>query len=152
MAKGERSTRAVRTKENTALEHKETYDDNALPLAEEIERYKQIDPSFIPFIQEYIKNEQIARRENREAFTSLENRKLDLANDTNRKLFRLDLTTLILAATIVLGGMAVSAVLICVGQVLTGTIFSGLTLVYAANSFLNFRKVKSNHPKPKGGQ
>lgn len=67
-------------------------------------------------------------------------RKMGLLEGSTKKAYNIDRLTVMLAFIIIIAGMAFSYLLISVGQVITGSIFGGVTIILAANSFLNFRK------------
>lgn len=116
-----------------SFEQHESFDDSLLPDAAELSRLKEIDPTIIDWIKERTAREQESRLE-------LNNRKMDYMERSTNKAYNIDRLTSTYAFLIVIAGMVLSYLLINGGQVITGTVFAGATILYGANLFLNFRK------------
>lgn len=94
----------------------------------------------MPWLKERAANEQEFRHE---AYS----RKLDFAEKSTSYEFKLNMTGLIFAFFLMLAGLGVSAYLIYKGCILTGTIFSGLTLALIAATFITRKMPKADIPK-----
>jgi len=120
-----------------SYEHHESYDDSLLPDAAELSKLKELDPTIIDWIKLRAEKEQ----DNRLEFNS---KKISLIEKNTQRGFRIDVYTVTCALVVILSGMGLSCFLIHSGQVVVGSVFAGGTIILAANSFLNFRKVKEN--------
>ena len=119
--------------QGASFEHQESIDDSLLPDALELSKLKELDPDIISWIKERTAKEQDAR-------LSFNDRKMTVIERAQTKTFTIDIIALVLAFFIIMGGMLFSYLLISLGQVVTGSVFAGVTILFAANSFLNFRK------------
>ena len=142
MAKTERGVRARKGDEGLEVEHRETFDDNSIPPSEEIAKLSAIDPNLVPWLMSYLDKEQEERWNTAKSFHEIEKKKIELTESNQKRLYRLDVGSLTIAAIVLICGMAASVAFIYLGQTVTGTIFTGMTLVLAVNSFLNFNKSK----------
>lgn len=144
MAKQSRSVRqsqvASHQGRGASFEQHESYDDSLLPEAAELARLQELDPNIMQWIKDRTEKEQDARLE----FNS---RKMNLIEGSTRKAYRIDLLTSTYAFLIVVLGMGFSYLLVKEGQILTGSIFAGATILYAASLFLNFRKKHTKDTK-----
>lgn len=140
MAKHTKQTRGKHLISNQAsgvsFEQNESIDDGLLPEAEELAKLQALDPNIIEWIKARTEKEQDGRLD----FNS---RKMTLLEGGTRKAFQIDIYTITCALIVILAGMAVSVYLIEKGLTITGSIFAGATIVFAANAFLNFRKNKN---------
>lgn len=117
----------------TSFIHHESIDDSLLPDSQELSKLKELDPYVIDWVKERTAKEQDARLE----FNS---RKMSLLEESSKRTYKIDIFTISCAFLIIMAGMAYSYFLLEKGQTLVSTIFAGVTIVFAANSFLNFRK------------
>lgn len=125
-----------------SYEQQESIDDSILPEASELAKLKDIDAEVMPWIKERTAKEQDAR-------IDFNNRKMGLVEKGQKMHFFADMTAMVLAFLIIMAGMAFSAFLIVEKQVVTGSIFAGATILFAANAFLNFRKQANNQQEQK---
>jgi len=143
MAKHTKQTRGKHLighqQQGVSFEQNESIDDGLLPEAEELARLKALDPTIIEWIKTRTEKEQDGRLD----FNS---RKMALLEGGTKKTFQIDVYTITCAFIVILTGMVFSAYLIEKGLEITGSVFAGLTLVFAANAFLNFRKNKNIKP------
>ncbi|WP_026730218.1 hypothetical protein [Flavobacterium denitrificans] len=134
------------SKKNTHIQHTngkgvqqeqtEVFDDNLLPDASEIAALAVLDPTILEWLKSRAEKEQDFRHQ---AF----NKRSDLIDRNVATENNINILGLCFAFLIIMGGMAFSTYLITLGQVLTGTIFSGLTIVYAAALFIKGRKTET---------
>jgi len=140
MAKGKRSVKRTDVKgpqgNGVSYEHQESFDDNLLPDAAELERLHGLDPNIMDWMKETTTKEQKARHD----FNS---RKIGLFESSQRKSYRMDVIQATYAFVIILSGMLFSYLLIEKGELVYGSIFAGGTILFAANAFLKFRKTNS---------
>lgn len=113
------------------VEQHESYDDSFLPDSIELSRLKELDPEIISWIKEKTGKEQDHRHQ-------FDNKKYSLVNKGTNFAFAIDLITCSFALIVILASMYFSYFLIQKGQNLTGTIFAGATILFAANAFLKF--------------
>ena len=125
--------------ENVSYEQHESSDDNLLPDSTELSRLKALDPLVIDWIKERAEKEQDARLD-------FNTRKLALIERGQKMAFRIDLIAILCAFVITMTGMLLSYLLIQANQIVTGTIFGGATIVFAANAFLSIHR-KEKAPK-----
>lgn len=117
-------------------EHTEVFDDNLLPDAAEIKQLHDIDPDIITWLKSRAEKEQDFRHA---AF----NQRTKILEQDVKGSIRINMLGVIFAFIIIMSGMAFSTFLVYSGSVIAGTIFSGLTIVYAASLFLKKKtKVK----------
>lgn len=115
------------------VQHSEHYDDSLLPDAEELMKLKDLHPEMIKWIMERTVKEQDHRHQ-------FDNRKLKLLEGEQRKAFSLGIISATFAKIIILCGMVFSAFLVFYKLPVHGSIFGGITILLAANSFLKFGK------------
>ena len=140
MSKQERRVRQTNLQTNSAqgqqFEHTEVFDDNLLPDAMEIAKLHQIDPTILDWLKCRAEKEQEFRH------TTFSTRaKIIDKNEANNR--ALNIIGIICAFLIFGGGMAFSCFLIEKGCTVTGTIFTGFTLLAASSLFIT-RRVKAN--------
>lgn len=123
-----------------SYEHQESFDDNLLPDAAELERLHNLDPDIMEWMKATTGKEQSARHD----FNS---RKIGLFESSQKKSFRMDILQATYAFIIILSGMFFSYLLIEREEVIYGSIFAGGTILFAANAFLKFRKSVSKDPE-----
>ena len=132
MAKQTRSQKQVRVQshQGSGFQHENTeiFDDNLLPDASEISALSQIDPDILNWLKERAEKEQDFRHENFKKRTEI----LEADVKGTQALNKIGMTY---AFLIVMSGMGFSAFLIYLGHLLTGSVFSGLTITYAAALF-----------------
>ncbi len=121
-----------------SYEQHESIDDSLLPDAEELAKLKELDAGVVDWVKERTAKEQDARLE-------FNNRKMTLVEKGQRMAFTVDVIAIGAAFTITMSGMAFSYFLIQANQIVTGSVFAGATILFAANSFLNFRKKNQNN-------
>lgn len=132
MAKQTRSHKQVRVQSHKGSgyqhENTEVFDDNLLPDATEIQALAQIDPEILNWLKDRAEKEQDFRHEIFKKRTEI----LECDVKGNQ---RLNLRGMTYAFIIIMSGMLFSAFLIHLGHLITGSIFSGLTILYAAALF-----------------
>jgi uncharacterized membrane protein len=139
MAKHQQITKARGNSGGQQVERSVYVDDNLLPDAEEIQKLHAIDPNIMDWLKERAEKEQEFRH------VTFGNRTQIIASNEkhNRTLNTLGL---IFAFILMLSGMFYSAFLVHSGQSITGTIFSGATLLVGA-ALLITRKLNAS-PAP----
>lgn len=146
MAKTNRSVKRTNVQgpqgNGVSFEHQESFDDNLLPDAAELERLHDLDPNIMDWMKETTSKEQNARHD----FNS---RKIGLFESSQKKSFWMDVIQATYAFVIILSGMFFSYLLIEKGQLVFGSIFAGGTILFAANAFLKFRKSNSGESESK---
>ena len=116
-----------------SVENHASFDDSLLPDAVELAKLKELDPNVIEWVKTRTALEQDAR-------LSLNNKKIEIIEKDQIYRYNIDRIALLLAFLIVVFAMIISGFLIYKGQILTGSLFAGATILLAANSFLKFRK------------
>jgi uncharacterized membrane protein len=111
------------------LEHTEIFDDNLLPDACEIECLHKIDPTILDWLKERAAKEQEFRH-------SAYSQKLTVFNGQGKREHHLNLLGMTFAFILMILGFGISAFLIYLKYVITGTIFTGTTLVLIAATFI----------------
>lgn len=146
MAKHHRQTKQSnvidRHGQGVSYEHQESIDDSLLPEATELASLKELDPDVMSWIKDRTAKEQDARLD-------FNNRKMRLLERGQKMSYNIDLVAVVAAFTITMSGMLFSYFLIQADQIITGSIFAGSTILFAANSFLNFRKKNSGNTTSK---
>ena len=142
MAKQQRSVKNTQVQHvngnGVQQEHTEVFDDNLLPDATEIKELHSIDPNIMEWLKERAEKEQDFRHKYAEKRT-------DILECNVKGELRINTIGLIFAFLIIISGMCLSAFLVYLGHVVTGTIFSGLSIIYAAALFI--RRNKTNEKK-----
>lgn len=137
MAKQTRSQKQVKVQSTAGSgfhhENTEVFDDNLLPDASEISALSQIDPNIIEWLKDRAEKEQDFRHEITKERTEI--LKCDI-----RGVRRINTLGMTYAFIIIMAGMVFSGYLISLGHLLTGSIFSGLTVIYAAALFYKRKK------------
>jgi uncharacterized membrane protein len=123
--------------QGVSYEHQESIDDSLLPDAQELARLKEVDPSVMEWIKERTAKEQDARLD-------FNDRKMRVIERGQKMAYTVDLVAIVAAFVITMSGMGFSYYLIKANQIITGSVFAGATILFAANAFLNFRK-KDSH-------
>ena len=138
MAKGNRVVKRTDVQgihgNGVSFEHQESFDDNLLPDANELEKLQQLDPKIMEWIKETTSREQLARHD----FNS---RKIGLFESAQRKSFRMNTLQSTYAFLIIIASMFFSYFLIDKGHLISGSIFAGGTVLFAVYAFLNRSRV-----------
>lgn len=114
-------------------EHTEVFDDNLLPDATEIQALSIIDPNILDWLK--------SRAEKEQEFRHLSQNKRNEVLDRNVKgEIAINKLGLVFAFLIIISGMGFSSFLIYLGHLVTGTVFSGFTILYAAALFISKNK------------
>ncbi|MFY0598600.1 MAG: hypothetical protein JXR03_02940 [Cyclobacteriaceae bacterium] len=146
MAKHHRQTKQSnvvgRHGQGVSYEHQESIDDSLLPEANELASLKELDPDVMSWIKERTAKEQDARLD-------FNDRKMGLLEKGQKMSYRVDIIAILSAFIITMSGMIFSYILIQANQIITGSVFAGATILFAANSFLNFRKKNSSNVSTK---
>lgn len=116
-----------------SVENHASFDDSLLPDAVELGRLKELDPNVVDWVKDRTAIEQDAR-------IDLNKRKVAIIEKDQIYRYNIDRIALVFAFLIVVFAMGISGFLIYMGQVITGSIFAGATIILAANAFLKFRK------------
>lgn len=119
------------------LEQIETIDDNLLPDASEIEKLKAHDPEIMSWLKTRAEQEQSFRHE------TIKRRDNIVLIATGRE-FKLNIIGLLFAFIILLMGMSISAFLIYKGYIISGSIFTGSTIILGASLFIKRNKSKTD--------
>jgi uncharacterized membrane protein len=143
MSKSKKSVRqtniAARDGIGQQLEHTEVFEDNLLPDASEIERLQRIDPGILQWLKERAEKEQEFRHHSYQD-------KVKIIENQDKGTRRINTLGMILAFIIIAGGLVFSYFLVQTGSPITGTIFSGATLILAGSLFVGGKN--SNGPPP----
>jgi uncharacterized membrane protein len=125
MAKQTRSQKQIQVQNPNGKgyqqEHTEVFDDNLLPDAQEIQALHQIDPQILDWLKTRAEKEQDFRHIAHTKRTHI------IEKEINSE-YKLNILGIIFAFVIIISGMAFSTFLIHEKQIITGTIFSGLTI------------------------
>ena len=121
-------------------EQTEVFDDNLLPDASEIQALHTLDPNILEWLKERAEKEQEFRHSSHTKRNEIIDRNLKGEISTNK----LGLTY---AFLIIISGMGFFTFLIYLDHLITGTIFSGLTITYAAALFINKRNTEAAKQK-----
>lgn len=117
----------------------ELLDDNLLPSPEDLIKYKEVDPSIIEFLKERAKIEQETRHEFNREIIKLNKREQKLTHGLNY-------AALFCGLIIILSAMFLSYTLITNGQVVTGSVFGGIGILYVAYLFISVINRKATPP------
>ncbi len=132
MAKQTRSNKQVqvRSHQGHGIQHEQTevFDDNLLPDAAEIKALSEIDPEIINWLKTQAEKEQAHRH-------VIVTKRTEILECDVKGTQKLNMRGMTYAFLIIMAGMFFSAFLIYLGHLLTGSIFSGLTVLYAAALF-----------------
>ncbi len=133
------------SKKNTQINHPngrgiqqeqtEVFDDNLLPEASEIKALSTIDPNILEWLKIRAEKEQEFRHQ-------AHNKRNEIVDRNVRGEVSINKLGLTYAFLIIIAGMGFSTFLIYLEHLISGTIFSGLTITYAAALFLNKRKTE----------
>jgi len=119
----------IQAEENTI------HDNSLLPMADELERLVSIDKNILEWMQKRAEIEQDARIE-------FNNNRMNEYRTQGKRIFIINIISLIMAYSIIIGGGCASVFLAIKGMSIEGSILGGVTLVAAAGVFL--RKKKSD--------
>jgi len=136
MAKQRRRAQVSKTKNHQGHYVEETFEDNLLPDASEIEKLSKLDPNIIQWLKSRAEKEQDFRHK---TFT----KRVNLVSKTERGLRRINYLGLLFSFILLGGGMYLSYTLITEDHEILGSIFSGVMLISIASIFMS--KVKSNN-------
>lgn len=117
------------------LEQTITFDDSFLPSPNELREYKEINPDIVKLLIEASREEQKHRH-------YIDNQKIKAINKDSSSMHNINVLGMIFAFLIMAFGLALSAYLIYLDKILTGTVFGGATIIMAATTFLNHVKKK----------
>lgn len=126
---------------DTEYRASEQLDDHILPTAEELIRYKEVDPSIIEFLKERAKQEQNQRHKYNEEILIINKREQRLHHGLNY-------TALLFGFVIIMSAMYLSYLLISLGHVVSGSIFGGIGIFYVGYLFTSVVK-RSNESSNK---
>lgn len=121
-------------------EHTQTFDDNLLPDAVEISKLQQLDPNIMEWLKSHADKEQAFRH------NSVQKRDQIIHANVKGEI-NLNFYGITCAFLIILSGMALSAFLIEKNHVITGSVFSGFTLIYAGALFIRKKANNDNTKK-----
>lgn len=148
MAKQTRQTKQVQlhNSQGKGFQHENTevFDDNLLPEAKEIEALSKIDPDILNWLKERAEKEQDFRHE-------IFKKRTDILENDVIGTQKLNMRGMTYAFIIIMSGMGFSALLIYLEHLITGTIFSGLTIIYAAALFYKRKDSKKNTEEEQSG-
>ncbi|QYJ68917.1 hypothetical protein [Flavobacterium litorale] len=143
MARQTRSQKNIQVHNNNGKglhqENTEVFDDNLLPDASEIKALSEIDPEILNWLKLRAEKEQDFRHK------IFSDRTKILKYDVEGEM-RLNYLGMTYAFLIIVLGMCFSGLLIYWEHIITGSIFSGFTIIYAATLF--YKKRSSTLPPP----
>jgi uncharacterized membrane protein len=111
------------------------FDDSPLPPSQELERYSAIRPDLVDFFKEMSKAEMAHRHD-------IVDREIKLKEGGAKKLFTIDILTLLFAFSIIMGGGVATFYFVTHGFAVASTLFGGATIVLAVRAFLNFKSIR----------
>jgi uncharacterized membrane protein len=120
-------------------ENTEVFDDNLLPDALEIRALSEIDPEILIWLKARAEKEQDFRHD-------VFNKRTKILESDVKAEHRINYMGMIFAFLIIMSGMAFSTYLINKELIITGSIFSGLTILYAAALF--YKRKGATLPMP----
>jgi uncharacterized membrane protein len=130
-------TRSIAQQGNNHIVHQSVEeDDNLLPNPDELRKYCELDPEFMNWIKSRCDIEQKGRLDHR-------NKSAKFAESTNRKLFTIDILSLLLSTGVICSLMYGSYSLIIKNHEKIGFTFGSISIITFAVRILNFRKKKT---------
>lgn len=133
MAKQQTKHKLVKSQQGEGVLVESAFDDSLLPEASEIEKLYKLDSHILEFLKETAKKEQNFRHQSFQ-------KKLEIAEKVERGSRQISKMGITFSFIIVLAGMAFSAFLIYIGQIVVGTVFAGGIIISIVTAFL--KKVK----------
>lgn len=136
MAKQQRKAQLTKTDNHQGQTIEETFDDNLLPDASEIEKLKELDPNIVDWLKARAEKEQDFRH-------NAYNERLKIVSKSEFGIRTVNYLGIIFSFFILLAGMFVSYNLIVNDYQIVGSIFTGIMLISVIAIFMS--KVKSNN-------
>ena len=133
MAKQREKSQVVESQHGQGYVVERAFDDSLLPEASEIEKLYKLDNHILEWLKETAEKEQNFRHQ---AFQ----KKLEIVEKKERGSRQISKMGITFSFIIVLAGMAFSAFLIYIGQIVVGTVFAGGIIISIVTAFL--KKVK----------
>lgn len=133
MAKQQTKHQVVKSQQGQGYVVESAFDDNLLPEASEIEKLYKLDSHILEWLKEIAEKEQNFRHQSFQ-------KKLEIAEKVERGSRQISKMGITFSFIIVLAGMAFSAFLIYIGQIVVGTVFAGGIIISIVTAFL--KKVK----------
>lgn len=130
MAKQQRKQQIIKSEQGQGHLVEETFDDNLLPDASEIEKLQRLDPDIMEWLKKTTEKEQKFRHDAYE-------KRLDLVRLADRGDRQINRMGLVFSLIIVLAGMVFSAFLIYMGHTIIGSIFAGGLILSIIGLFLS---------------
>jgi uncharacterized membrane protein len=139
MSKQELKTKATNLVSSNAngqqVEQTLTVEDSFLPPPAELKEYLAINPEIVKLLIEASRNEQQHRH-------MMDRQKMKVIGRDGLSVHRINIVGMAFAFLIMMTGLALSAYLIYKDKDVTGTVFAGITIVMAVNTFLKHVKKK----------
>ena len=133
MAKQQTKHQVVKNQQGQGVLVENVFDDNLLPDASEIEKLYKLDNHILEWLKGTAEKEQNFRHQ-------VFQKKLEIAEKVERGSRQISKMGITFSFIIVLAGMAFSAFLIYIGQIVVGTVFAGGIIISIVTAFL--KKVK----------
>lgn len=111
------------------LVHSVTVEDTLLPSPDDLERYAKLNPLIVEFLMESARNEQAHRH-------ALQSSQVKLVDQSDRRIFSLNVLGLILAFSVLIAGLGLSTYLIYLEKMIEGSLFAGATIILGARMFI----------------
>ena len=123
---------AVNTPEQSINIHEDS--DDSILNVDELIRLQECSPELASWLMSRVEYEQTKRHENNDA-------RMILTSKNSQRAYTRDVLAMFYAFFIVISGMGISGYFIYLNKPILGSIFAGGTLLYGANSFLNFARL-----------
>lgn len=133
MAKRNEKHQVVKSQQGQGYVVESVFDDSLLPEASEIEKLYKLDSHILEWLKNTAEKEQNFRHQ---AYT----KKIEITEKVERGRRQISKMGITFSFIIVLAGMAFSAFLIYIGQMLIGSLFAGGIIISIVTAFL--KKVK----------
>jgi len=133
MAKQQTKHKVVKSQQGEGVLVESAFDDSLLPEASEIEKLYKLDSHILEWLKEIAEKEQNFRHQSFQ-------KKLEIVEKEERGSRQISKMGITFSFIIVLAGMAFSAFLIYIGQIVVGTVFAGGIIISIVTAFL--KKVK----------
>lgn len=118
-----------------SIERVVTVDDNAMPSPEDMAAYKNVDPDFVKFFMDTVKEESSQRHEERKA-------QIKMMGDNLHVDYRYNMWGMATAFFAFVVIAALTAIALCLDHVWFATVFSATTIVSIVSLFLHPGKRK----------
>ncbi len=133
MAKVQQSTKALKSRNNHAVEQHNSYDDNPFPDAEELSKLKALDPNIIEYLKERGKREQDGRLD-------FNDRRMKVVEKSEGRTFTLNITALYMAYSLIIITMGAAIYFLINNLPWPGSITGGVSIYLIIQAFLASNK------------